>query len=104
MNDNLRRGLRTGLQALLGFVAGGALSKIWESYVSNHAPVDPTVYLAVSLFLTAFAAWAMNAVEDATGVAILAPKDREIGDTVLREGLGQKAAVAGGGPFRGRDM
>ena len=103
MNDNIKRGIRTAVQAALGFLAAGALTQIWEHYNQTHDTVDPTLYLAVSLVLTAVAGWAVNAVEDLTGLALLAPTDRVIGDGVLRTGLGEKLVERGFAPVPGKD-
>jgi hypothetical protein len=85
VNDNVRRGLRTGIQALLGVAASGGLAQVWSSYISHH-PVDTTVQLAIGvLVLTPVAAWAQNVLEDQFGGGILVPKDRVAGDAALGE-------------------
>lgn len=85
MNDNVRRGLRTALQAALGVAASGGLAQVWSSYVTHH-PVDTTVQLAIGvLLLTPVAAWAQNVLEDEFGGGILVPKDRVAGDAALGE-------------------
>lgn len=82
VNDNVRRGLRTGLQALLGIAATGGLTKVWESFNGTHS-VDATVQVAVGILLIAFAGWAQNTLEDVTGTGVLKPEDTKIGQDVL---------------------
>jgi hypothetical protein len=94
MNDNVRRMLRTGLQALAGVLATGALNALWENYSTNHDPLDPTLALGITIVITAITAWAQNAIEDRTGKGILVPQDRLDGDVVLDQGIGVKQATA----------
>lgn len=82
MNDNVRRGLRTGLQALLGIAATGGLTKVWESFNGTHS-VDPTVQVAVGILLIAGAGWAQNTLEEVTGAGVLKPTDTTVGQEVL---------------------
>lgn len=96
MKDNLIRATRTLIQALLGLLAAGGLTQLLESYVTGH-PIDPTIYLALSLLATMFASWAQNMIEDKTGGALLGlgTVDRELGDAQLGSGLGAKMAARG---------
>jgi hypothetical protein len=107
MTDNLVRAARTLLQALFGLIATGALSGLLESYVTGH-PLDPTLYMALTLIATMLASWAQNMIEDKTGHALLGlgTKDREVGDQVLGTGLGAKMAASGNPPSvrAGRDF
>lgn len=92
MNDNIRRGVRTFLQAFLGVIALQALALTNDA---SDGVIDIDLWKrvllsAVAAGLVGFVSWAMNALEDATGKAILAPTDRKAGDAALGTGLGAK--------------
>lgn len=91
MNDNIKRGLRTAGQALVGFLGSGAVTLVWNDYLGRHGEaMDPTVTLGIGLVLTAVVGWAQNAIEDKTGHGILVPRDRIEGDQQLGTGIGAK--------------
>lgn len=89
MSDNVKRSLRTLVQALLGLIAAGGLTKVWEDYLNQHH-VDSTVTLAVGLLLAAIITWAHNTIEDKTGTGVAVPEDRKLGDASLGTGVGAK--------------
>lgn len=89
--DNLKRGVRTGLQAAAGFLVAVPVIDIWNNYVSNHEVSDPTLKFAIGVILAALVAWAHGKIADATGHDFLKPADRLAGDAVLADGgLGDK--------------
>lgn len=94
MSDTVIRAMRTGIQAIVGFAASGALVTIWQDYLNRHT-VDPTVTIAIGLILTYVASWSQNTIEDKTGrkmLAIPVPKDRQLGDQAKASGYGAKTS------------
>ena len=94
MNDNLRRSLRTGIQVILGVLATGGLTKVWESFNTTHT-VDATVQVVAGLICVMIVAWAQNELEDQFGGGLLVPTDRVVGDAVLHTGIGEKQLDSG---------
>lgn len=94
MSDNTKRALRTVIQVVLGVLATGGLSKVWESFILGH-PVDPTIQVAVGLILTGIVTWAQGTLEDNFGGGVLVPEDRVVGDAVLGRGIGAKRLASG---------
>mgnify|MGYP001613682325 CR=1 FL=1 len=94
--DNVRRGLRTAIQAIAALILTGTLDQ-YVIQALNDAGVESdslirTAWFLVSMFLST---WVMNYAEDKTGVSVLAPKDRVIGDRAIGSGLGEKNITAG---------
>lgn len=81
--------MRTAGQVILGVLATGGLTKVWESFNATHS-VDPTAQVVVGLIMVSVVTWAQSTIEDLTGRGILVPTDREIGDVVLNSGVGLK--------------
>lgn len=63
MPDSMRRSLRTLFQVVLGQIAAGGLTTIWNDYLSHHH-VDPTITLIVGFILAALISYAQNEMED----------------------------------------
>lgn len=63
MPDSMRRSLRTLVQVVLGQVAAGGLTSIWNDYLSRHQ-IDPTITLIVGFILAALISYAQNELED----------------------------------------
>lgn len=94
MNDNVKRAARTMIQVVLGILATGGLTKVWESFSGTHA-VDPTVQVIAGLLLVGVVTWAQALIEDKTGKGVLVPLDRQVGDAVLGRGIGNKKFAEG---------
>jgi hypothetical protein len=96
MPDNVRRGVRTAVQALIALLLTGALDGYAIEMLDEiGVESDSAIRTGVALLLMFATTWAMNYTEDKTGVALLPPKDRAIGDRALGSGLGEKNPDAG---------
>lgn len=67
MPDSMRRGLRTLVQVLIGQIAAGGLTAIWNDYISHHH-IDPTIMVAMGIVLSALVSWAQNSLEDSGAI------------------------------------
>lgn len=94
MNDNVIRGLRTMWLVVLGTLATGGVTKVWESFSSTHS-IDPTVQVVAGLACVGIISWAQAMLEDKTGFGFLVPQDRQVGDAVLGTGVGSRKFLSG---------
>jgi len=94
--DNIRRGLRTVLQVAAALVVTGVVDQfIWDLLDSQDVASESSIRVIVGFCLVFLTTWAMNFAEDKTGVSILSPRDRTIGDQELKSGLGHINPAAG---------
>jgi hypothetical protein len=94
MSDNVTRGIRSIWMVVLGILATGGATKVWESFNGTHS-IDPTVQVVAGLLVVGIVTWAQAQLEDATGRGFLIPEDRKVGDAVLGTGVGSRKFESG---------
>lgn len=63
MSEKQNKALRTGIQALVGFVSAEGLLMIWNAIMSNHQ-LDPSLVVAIGVILSYLTSLAQNDMEE----------------------------------------